>query len=277
MKLKSLAILAAVVGLAGCTLPNQPITNPIPGSSSITGNWELTVTSTQTPYTGDTMPIGIYLTTTGNTVSGTASISVPCPAFGCAWPTVTINRQLSGTIDADDNLVLTSTQSTNMVFTLTAKNTGKSLENGTYTLSNGGAIVDQGTVTGSWFPPLNGTYSGTVISSISGQSIGVTTTLNESTNLNSRGYLDVTGSANITGESCFNAATMTGLADSSGMVGNSFVVTLVATNNPSIFIDEFGTLSQDGKTIQFTYFVINPNGGRTCDNNDLTTGTLTLQ
>lgn len=277
MKLKSLAMLTAVVALSGCTLPNQPITNPTPGSSGITGNWELTPTSTQTPYAGATAPVGIYLSETGNTVTGTAVISMVCPAFGCGWPTLSLNPQLSGTIDAVGNIVLTSTNQAGIVFTLTAKIAGTALENGTYTFSGGG-VTDQGNVTGSMFPPLNGTYSGTVVSSVTGQSIGVTTTLNQTATPDAKGIIRVTGSATITGEPCFTTATMAGPAATySDYVGNSFVVSLVTTNNPNIFINEFGAISQDGKTIQFTYSVVNITGGKGCDNYDLTRGTLTLQ
>ncbi len=277
MKLKSLAILTAVVALVGCTLPYTPISNPTPPATGITGNWELTVTSTQTPYAGTTMPIGIYLAAAGNSVSGTAVISAVCPAFGCGWPTLAINPQLSGTIDANGNLVLTSTNANGMIFSMTAKSMGTALENGTYTLSNSG-VIDQGTVTGDWFPPLNGTYLGTVLSSNSGQSIGVTTTLNQTTTPDAKGIMRVTGSATITGEACFSAATMAGLAQTySALYGSYFVVNLVTTNNPSIFINEFGVLSQDGKTIQFTYSVVDINGGKVCDNNDFSNSTLTLQ
>lgn len=277
MKLTSIAILTTACCLAACTLPNAAPTESNPVDFAITGNWELTITSTQAPYTGEAVPVGIYLAQSGNTVTGTAAIDVPCPAFGCGWPTLTINPQLSGTIDANGTLVLTSTGSASGVFTLTATSTGTSLENGAYTLSNG-SLIDQGTVTGAWFPPLNGTYSGTIISSNNGQSIGITTTLLQTTVPDAKGIIRVTGSATITGESCFNTATMAGPAETdSALTGNSFVVTLVTTNNPNIFINEFGAISQDGNTIQFTYSVVDILGGRCCDNNDLANATLTLQ
>ncbi len=277
MKLTSIAILIAAFSLTGCTLPSISPSTLNPETPGITGNWQLTLTSNQTPYVGATLPVGIYLIASGNTVTGTAAISVACPAFGCAWPTITINPQLSGTIDTSGKIALTSTSLANMVFTLTAIKNGPSLQAGTYTLSNGG-MIDQGTVTGVWYPPLNGTYSGTVISSNSGQSLQVTTTLNQTTTPDARGYMHVSASAAITGESCFTAATMAGPVETySGLAGNSYSVTLVTTNNPSIFINEFGTLSQDGKTIQFIYNVIDINGGRVCDNNAWSNATLTLQ
>ena len=284
MKLKSLAILTAVVSLAGCTLPKSPISNPTPGSSGIAGNWELTLTDT----TGGTAPIGIYFTQSGSTVSGIAWVQMAFPlciasnGIPCAFPFGVINPDITGAIDTKGNIVLNSTTggSSPATFSVNANTTTNTTLSGTYsiTLTTPTATAnDSGTVTGTMIAPLNGTYAGTVVSSQTGNSMGVITTLNQSSSLNSRSLLSVTASATFTGSPCFTTATMQGPADTyCGFLGNSFSVSLVSTSNSSMYIEESGTVSPDAKTIQFSYGVVNLSGNG-CVKNDYGSGTLTLQ
>jgi len=281
MKLKSLAMLTALVALSGCTLPYRPTPTPTPVATSITGNWEITLTTTNqapTPF------FGIYLMQTGSTVSGYAWVQMAFPLAciengpPCGFPFEGLDPNLTGTIDADGNIVLTSTSpgSNPEVFTITGNITEDTTLNGTY-IATSGAYTAKGTISGNLIAPLNGTYTGTVVSTYTGQSMGVTTTLNQSSSLNSRNFLSVTASATFTGSPCFTTATMQGPADTySGFLGNSFSVSLVSTSNSSIYIEEMGSVSPDAKTIQFSYGVVNLSGNG-CIKNDYGSGTLTLQ
>jgi len=289
MRLKSLAILTAVVALTGCTLPKQPVTsppikNPIAGSVDITGNWELTLTDTS----GGIAPIGIYLTQSGSTISGYAWVQMAFPmciaanGIPCAFPFGVINPNITGTIDTNGNIVMNSTTggSSPATFSVNANTTTDTALSGTYsiTLTTPTATAnDSGSVIGTLIAPLDGTYTGTVVSTYTGQSMGVTTTLNQSSSLNSRNFLSVTASAIFTGSPCFTTATMQGPADTySGFLGNSFSVSLVSTSNSSMYIAEMGSVSPDAKTIQFTYSVVNLSGNG-CIKDDIGTGTLTRQ
>ena len=196
MKINSFAILAAAFCLAGCTLPNSTISS-VPVATGITGNWELTATSTM----GGTAPIGIYLTQSGSTVSGFAWVQLAFPqciganGIPCAFPFGVISRNLTGTIDADGNIALGSTTggTTPATFSMTAKSTNNSTLSGTYSITMGSAS-DNGTITGSMIAPVNGTYAGTVVSSYTGLSMGVTFNVSELAGTDSGGFLHATGS-----------------------------------------------------------------------------------
>jgi len=277
MKLKSLAMLTAVVALAGCTLPYTPVSNPTPGSSGITGNWEITLTSTT--WAGITYPFGIYLTQTGSTVSGVGSWvgeafpmyclpgSPPyCPSFPFAY----LSPDVSGTVSADGNIVLTTaTSGSNPVgLSITASTTNNTTLAGSYTITESTATIDQGPVTGTMIAPLNGTYAGTLVSSVTGNSIGVTTTLSQS-GPNSSGILKYSGSASITGVYCIGSVTVPA---SGNFFGNQLIVDLLPANIPQSGIYLTGTISPDAKTIAVNYESVSSS----CSN-DFASGTLTLQ
>jgi hypothetical protein len=288
MKCHSVAILAAAIYLAGCGVSNTsssstpsptPPSNHTPVNANITGNWQLTATSSETAYAGEYGNYGVYLTQTGSTVSG---ISWPQGAFPmcilpsglpCAFPYGVINPYLSGAIDADGNIVLNSPSYDGAAFSITGDTTNGSTLNSIYTItlvttSPPGTFVDHGTISGYMMGILNGTYTGTVKSSVTGNSMGVTTNLSQATSPDSSGYLEVNGSANFTGSACFNSATM---PTPGGLLGNMLVVGFVPTSSPTTNITLSGTLSQDTKTIVVSYLV---NGGCGDDNGG---GTLTLQ
>ena len=278
MKLTSIAILIAAFSLTGCTLPNS--TSSAPVANSLTGNWELTASST----TGAVGPIGIYLTQSGSTVSGIAFVQMAFPqcigsdGVPCSFPFGVISRNLTGTIDPNGNITLGATTGgiPSSTFSMTATTTNNSTLSGTYSISLPPAS-DSGTITGNIIAPLNGTYAGTVVSSSTGLSMGVTTTLSQTTTPDATGALRVTETATtFTGSSCFTTVVMQGPpATYSGLIGNGFTVNLVSTTNANTFIIASGGIASDAKTIQFHYDTANLPGS-TCKN-DYGGGTLTLQ
>lgn len=280
MRLKSLVMLTAVLALSGCTLP-KPITNPTPGSSGITGNWKLTAISSSAGSGSSGTPIGIYLTQTGSTVSGTAWVQVGFPmcigpnGIPCAFPFGVINPNLAGTIDADGNIVLSSTTggSAPATFSIKANTTTNPTLSGTYSITLTTPLAtasDSGTITGNMIAPLNGTYAGTVVSPTTGLSLGLSITLSQTT---TPALYFSSGSANFTGSPCFTTATLESPAATySGLGGNELWMEFVATNNPATSIEVFGTVSPDAKTLQIEYSVF----GGSCNSNN-GGGILTLQ
>lgn len=281
MKLKSLAMLTAVVALAGCTLPNKPTPSPTPIATSLTGNWEITLTSTTWP--GITFPFGIYLTQTESTVSGVGSYvdeafpmyclagSPPyCPSFPFAY----VSPNVSGTVGADGNIVLTTaTVGYNPItITITASTTNNTTFSGSFaitqTIAQTTTTLDQGPVTGTMIAPLNGTYSGTLLSSVTGNSIGVTTTLNQS-GPTSGSYLQYSGSASFTGVYCIGSVTVPA---SGYFFGNQLMVRVNPASIPQSGIYLTGTISPDAKTIAVNYESVSSS----CSD-DFASGTLTLQ
>jgi hypothetical protein len=273
MKLKSLAMLAAVVALSGCTLPNQPTTNTTTLATGITGNWELTLNSTK--Y-GAQYPFGIYLTVSGSTVSGVGSwvgeaFPTYCVSQGpCAgYPFAILSPDFTGTVDADGSIVLTSTTSgTNpVVTTITASTTNNTTLSGSFAIAQT-TTTDQGPVTGTMIAPVNGTYAGTLVSSVTGNSIGVTTTLSQS-GPTSGSYLEYSGAASFTGVYCIGSVTVPA---SGNFFGNQLMIDLLPANIPQSGIHLTGTISSDAKTIAVNYESVSSS----CSD-DFASGTLTLQ
>ncbi|MGD0683014.1 MAG: hypothetical protein ABR990_13310 [Terracidiphilus sp.] len=261
-------------GLAGCgSTSKNSITTPPRTPANITGNWQFTATING----GGNVPIAAYLTSAGGVASGTADVEMAfptaCPVNGCCGgPFASFNPSLTGIIDANNNLTLGSAvQNGGPVFTMTGTVSGGTLTNGSFTLT--GLCPAQGTITGTEYPTLNGTYAGTLTSQTSGQNFAVSATFDQSATLNSRGFFNVDGTVNFTGYPCMtSAAVATPLDMNSGFLGNNFTVTMNAVPGGDLIV--IGTLSPDGKTLTVTYFFILM--GSSC-NNDTGTGLLMLQ
>jgi hypothetical protein len=278
MKYIPFAILAAVCCLAGCGYSVSPV------AVNFTGNWQLTGTSTQysSPYA--TGHIGIYLTQSGSTVSGIAWEQGVFPNIcgivtpSCEIPFEYVGGAMSGTVDADGRMELTTTTPVARFPTLTilATTDGSTLS-GSYTIT-GLQYPDQGTMSGSLISPVNGTYSGTVVSADTGLSMAVTTTLSQTAGPDAYGELELTGPATFTGAPCFTTAVSqpSGAIPAGSVLGNSFLVSLISTSNSSIYISEAGRVSPDAKTMDFHYTMENLSGNG-CSKGDSGAGTLTLQ
>jgi hypothetical protein len=274
MNLKSFAILSAVIALSGCTLPKSPIINPTPDSSGITGNWEITLTSTT--YGGE-YPFGIYLTQTGSTVSGVGSwvgeafpLCIASTGPPCGYPYSMLSPNFSGTIGTDGSLVLTSPSSGSYPITITinASTTNNTTLSGTFAITTQTTTTDKGPVTGTMIAPLDGTYAGTLISSVTGNNIGVTTTLSQSGPV-SGSYLEYSGSASFTGVYCIGSVTVPA---SGNFFGNRLIIDLYPANIPQSGIYMTGTISPDAKTIAVNYESVSSSCSA-----DFASGTLTLQ
>ena len=224
---------------------------------------------------------GVYFTQTGNSVSGILGtqdafpLCVPPTGPPCAFPFGEIALELVGTADSSGNIVLNSVPDSGgpAALSITASSTDDTTLAGTYSItlvntSPAGTWTDQGTVSGNTIDVLNGTYSGTLKSLVTGNTIGIATTLSQTSSPDSGGYLEVSGSANFTGSPCFTSAAV---PKPGGLLGNQLVIDFVPTNSPTTTIVLSGTLSQDAKTIAVTYEI---NGG--CGS-DYGSGALTLQ
>lgn len=265
-----------VMAAAGCggsswhSLPAQP--NP----TGITGNWEFTASETSgTMPSPVAVPLGVYLSASNGSVTGSAvpqsAFSTACQGGCCGGPFALFNSSLTGTLGANGQLTLSSTvPGGGPVFTMSAIVNGESLSNGSFTLT--GTCAVQGTITGTAYPPLNGTYGGTMTSKDTGDSFTITTTLQQGTAVNARGFLNVNGTATLQGNACMSSATAAmPLEQNSGVLGNVFGVTMDAPQGGAT-LALAGSLSQDGKTITASYTI----GGGGCVL-DYGTGTLTLQ
>jgi hypothetical protein len=263
----------ALAGCGGASSLNK-VSNPPSSPSDITGNWVLVPALSAS---GGGPPISAYLSSNNGAVSGNAVVGGACPldcVNGCCGGPFCagFNGSLSGTIDNQGNLTLGSAVSNGgPVFSMTATASQGQLANGTFNLT--GSCPAKGTIAGTEYPTLAGTYSGTLTSSNTGQSFAISETLDQSSALNPQGFFDVNATANLSGYSCVTSATEgTPLDMYSGFLGDSFMVSMNAS--PGGTLNLSGAISPDGKTLLATYEFAQL--GSKC-NIDFGTGTLTLQ
>jgi hypothetical protein len=260
MKLRAFAILAAALGLAGCTLPNSTTTGTqTPGG--LNGNWQLVVGG---------FPVGVVFTTANGAVSGLAIMQAAVPQYcmagiPCGFPEVFLGGNLTGTVDESDNFSLTASSQYPSTLTLTGKVSGSQLT-GTYSVT-AGASTDQGTISGTSIQPIGGTYTGVVTSS-TGTSLNITAVLTQGSTPGSNGVLPLSGTVNFGGYSCFSSTTV---STGSAVLGEGYGLTLVPTNT-SASVGAEGGVSPDAKTLTFAFSVFG--GGCAFDYGS---GTLTRQ
>jgi len=283
----SFAILAAAICLSGCGSSTLSTSGTTAVRTGITGNWQLAFLPTGAPAGATGAAFGVYFTQTENNVIG---ILVSQDAYPMCWPTGEppcnfpfgdLNPEFVGTVDANGNIVLNSVPDTGGggTFSISASSTDDTTLSGTYsatlvTTSPAGTWTAQGTVSGNTIGTLNGSYSGTLKSQETGNTIGVTTTLSQTSSPDSSGELEVSGSANFTGSTCFASATV---PKPGGLLGIQLVIDFVPTNSSTTTIIMSGTLSQDTKTIAVGYIVNNSVGATNACGSDYGSGTLTLQ
>lgn len=258
-------------GLIGCGGTSSTVTppNPPPTPANLTGNWVLTANVAEE----GTVPIAVYLTSNAGSVSGLAvgppAVDLIVYGGGCVGSPIGMfsNVALTGTVDAEGNLKLSTAANANPSATMSGTVSGSSLSNGSFAIS--GDCTTQGSMTGIEYPAVNGIYSGTVTSEITGQSFTVTAMLDQSSAPNSAGLLVLTGTATVSGYPCVpsSAAGISGT-----FLGSDFFLDL--SNLPSGILGWNGSLSQDGKTLGISYGF---SPGSSACKEDEGTGTLTLQ
>ncbi|MGO9322917.1 MAG: hypothetical protein ACLP07_00010 [Terracidiphilus sp.] len=261
-------ITGSLVGCGGTSSTLSPPTNPS-APANMTGNWVLTVN----PTAGGNVPIAVYLTSDAGSVSGLAvgpaATDLLVYPDGCVGSPIGMfsGVALSGTVDAEGNLKLGTAANAKPSATMTGTVSGSSLANGSFAIS--GDCTTQGSMTGTEYPPVNGTYYGTVTSQVTGQSFTVAAIVDQSSTPNSAGLLTLTGTATVSGYSCVPPAAT---ALSVSFVGGDFFVDL--SNSPSGILGWSGSLSPDGKTLGINYGF---SPASSACKEDFGTGMLTLQ
>ena len=169
------AVLTAAIWLSGCgggmsnTASNQaPSTSA--SNPSISGNWQVTLSSSQQT------PSGLYLTQTGQNVTGGLAPEANTE-FDCA---LTGGVTLLGTFQSNAlSLSMGPSQTSNVSISAQLGPDGNSLS-GTYSITNVGMCSkDQGTITGTPFPSLAGQWIGAGTSSMTGQNVQISLSLTE--------------------------------------------------------------------------------------------------
>lgn len=243
-----------------------------PAAANITGNWELTLTTTNlnAPPAG----VAVFLTSNAGNVSGmafgpAATDNLCAPNGCCGGPIGIFDEEVTGTVDADGNLKLANSAAGHPVFAMTGTVAGQTISNGSFAITNG-SCSPAGTATGTEYLPLNGSYAGSLTSEVTGQSFPISAVLTQNSTPNADGYLSLAGTVTMSGYPCMTAGTP--LNVSSSFVGDFFDASAGPSAGATFFM--VGMLSPDEKTLTMNYgFTL---AGSPC-NGDGGSGTLTLQ
>jgi hypothetical protein len=190
-----IALLLPLVALLGCGAGTA--SNPTASTSSLNGNWEVSVSgalvnsATVTDFKG-------ALELSGGIVTGTFRVLSSTP-FGGNCPSITTDLTATGTLDSSNNLTLTIPLSGGIA-TINASlplDTNAFIP-GTYQIVGGTCATPLVAMDIIQFPPVTGTYTGT-LSSAGSPNATVTAVLAQSTTPNSDGQFPLSGTVTVQG------------------------------------------------------------------------------
>lgn len=253
-----------------------PVIPPAQNYTSISGNWGVTATSAM--YS-QTITIGGALVSNGSSVTGTIHfLSIEFTGTSIRNCIDSSDLPVSGTIDANNNVSLTSSAFNGQVLTATmvAAANGKTMQ-GTYKITGGCIGNEQGTFQAATYADANGSWSGSVTSaSPNSTAVPVTATISQSLTANAHGVYPVTGSVTFTGSPCFTTAQITAGTSALGsfLAGGYLSLYLSAadsvTGAPVTIIVSGQAKDATSKSMDVDYDV----KGGSCDR-DWGTGTIT--
>jgi hypothetical protein len=243
------------LALAGCG-GNGNSSSQTSSSSSLTGNWQVTASSSTFPGTSVLMVGNLH--SVGNSVSGMMHISdSSCFTFDTGIP-------VSGTVNGT-TVTLTSQVVENQVISATANAASSgSILTGTYSIAGGCAGGDRGTVSGTKVPSFSGNWTGKFVSDL-GQQVGVSTTLTQNS-ADADGFFSVSGPVRFTNSPCFT----TGTISTSLGIGGTILVDIATPDGGTTQFTGNATNLASGSPLTGSYSV----QGGTCGG-DSGTGTLT--
>jgi hypothetical protein len=231
-----------VVSLFGCGSSNQMANQNSTSSGSKAENWQflLTPASSDVPLAND---IEAVLILTPDKFVGTARI------IGAAYPNsdpcynIDDPIPLSGTIDAQGNVSVTSAAVRGQVLSLTGllAPDRSSVSLGTYAFKGGCGDGQTGLLTGVKFKPIGGIYNGTLTET--GASVAVSADLTQSTTRDGSGFLEVKGTVNYTG-----ACTEKFTVSSSELAGRFIQLQLGAEDGSNTSV--YGNVDANGSKLQ---------------------------
>lgn len=224
---------------------------PVPGLSKA-DNWQflLAPASSDVPLASD---IEAVLGLTPDKFVGIARI------IGAAYPNsdpcynIVDPIPLSGTIDAQGNISVTSAAVRGQVLSFTGVLAAdrSSVSLGTYVFKGGCADGQSGLLTGVKFKPMGGIYNGTLTEPSA--SVAVSADLTQSTNSDGGGFLDVRGTVSYTG-----ACTEKFSISSSELAGRFIQLQLGAEDGSKTTV--YGNVDANGSTLQLADYEGGCNG-----------------
>ncbi len=239
----AVAALLICVCFVGCTNvfgPNS--TSATPSYQYLTGNWEFTLTATQGPVPFTTLagfleeePVAASATDKLLTLTQLEQPTM-CYLGGTILP-------LQGTVDGTAVSLFSFSFNGQYMSVNGTKNATGTGFTGTYTVGNGCADGYAGTIAGTEYAALAGTYSGAA--TLPTQQIAVT--LQQATLGNADGTSSVSGSAAFTGISCFSKGTVTG-----SVLGKQVHLTIATNETGGSQLVVAGTFDSAASVLQAT-------------------------
>ncbi len=216
-------------GLAGCATTGHPGSGgggSNPGYVYLTGNWQIETTNTTAPVPFTSL--GGFINEQGDNpgvddLTTAALLAKPGDCYLGA-PTIPLQGATQG-----DHLGLHSFSVNGQFVTISAtKDATATHLTGTYTVSGGCANGAAGTISGTKYAPLTGTYAGPINGSSPAKTLQLT--LSQYTTGTGDGVFLIGGSAVFNGFTCFTQGTM---PSTSGSVSGSSATLTFNTNDMS--------------------------------------------
>jgi hypothetical protein len=260
MAIRFPACLGAAFGLVfllatGCNSTQSSLNQSV---NSISGNWAFTTAASQSAPTPLTLNAG-FTQGSDQAVSAVAHLS------GSACISTTTSIALSGSIGANNQLVLTSKPFGGTTLSLKGQlaTGGKAISDATWSFS-GGSCAKLGTaaVKATDYSQISGTYSGNFVDADNNQ-LAISATLTQTTQPDENGQYHLSGSATFPGNPCFTQPIVT----DSLVTGNSVSTTY---SQGSASITAVGTLNSAATQLTVTSWTV---AGGLCDG-DSGTGLL---
>lgn len=201
---------------------------PVPGYIFLTGNWQFQITpdaGTTAPFTTMAGFINEQGQNPGNFDESTAVFQIQ-PATGCYdnAPVIPLSGNVQGTVAKYSGFSVNG-QYFNLTMT---RNTAGDQLTGTYKDSGGCVKGVTGTVTGTKYTALTGTYAGPIGANTPAPTVSLTTT--QGGQGTGDGVTEVGGNATFTGFTCFTKGSLS--VGDSYVLGSAVVLT-VNTNDPT--------------------------------------------
>lgn len=263
-----LAVFTVALVITGCTTAGTPITGGSGPTSYnyLTGNWVLQVTPTSggTPFTTLSGFINEEDDKPGVNDNATAAFQAQPSTCYLGADIVPWYGYVYGTpvdfYSFDVNGQFVTIKAT--------KNAAATQLTGTYSIAGGCANGDTGTITGTRYAVLKGTYAGSLANN-SAQSMQLT--LAQNVTGTGSGTFFVSGTATFAGFSCFTTGTMA--STSGSIIGNTVQLNFTTNDVNGSNVILSGTIDPTAITLTLTSGSIQ---GGDCSGS-LGTGTLTLQ
>jgi hypothetical protein len=278
LKIASLGVAGLIAGfLSGCSASTESIA--LTDYSKVVGNWQITPSATTLPaFAGS-------LTVNGSQVSGIIHPLASTVGGTITTPTIRLRTQstctpgttsfpVTGSIDSNNNMTLTSSSFTGGTLTITGTlpSSQNALNNATLAITDGSCATPVAQVTMGKYNTISGTYNGTIYS-VTGTSLYVSTIFTQTTQPDGNGTYHLQG--NSTFGSIQPCLPIPPAVSDSAVTGSTLNATYTETppGGSPITVVVSGTFAPDASSLTLNSYHIT---GGYCDG-DSGHGVLTLQ